>query len=149
MRINCLFNIKVANSTPHHMSCFICGLASCKGIFEQAMCILLWCQALIHRLCLVLQACFRFGWFWFCYFSVFILLFLSPPPATISRSEFCWDLVLIKKKPCSKSLSGICNWKFGFLVKAFPYLPKSKLALEITSDSQSFLLSLVQTHCGF
>lgn len=62
------------------MSCFICGLAPCKGIFEQTMCILLWQQALIHRLCLILQAFFLgLGGFGFCYFY-FILFFLSLPP---------------------------------------------------------------------
>lgn len=97
---------------------------------------------------------FRFGWFWFLLFLFYSFFPFSspPPPAITSRRTGVNSIGMFMswlKNPKSKSLSGICDWKFGFLVRVLPYLSKSKPALEITSDYQSFLLSLVQTDCGF
>jgi len=77
----------VVNSYLHHsffclfvlfcfgLFLFICGLAPCKGMFEQDMCISLWQQALIHRVRLILQCGFFLSFLLYFYLLLLIYFF--------------------------------------------------------------------------
>lgn len=92
---------------------------------------------------------FRFGWFWFSYFSFLVLIFpFSNHLSLLLGVNFVEILPWLIKTPVQASIRNI-KLEIWLLVRAFPYFPKSKPALEITSDSQSFLLSLVQIDCSF